>query len=190
MSHPTFESPESPMRIGSDPADKPVDLLAPVTPAEVSAASASPLEQLKAALAAPAAKERLKLRVPTRPGVGLIFDPNFEDTQRKAWRARATKKRRGEDDVDEMLFASLILANTNVAVTFNDVEAHDDEGTPLTFRHKQLWDFVGTSSPQECIKRLFANDPHVLLASGEVMLAAGFDDDLRESSVDPTTATE
>jgi hypothetical protein len=177
---------ESTFRVGDEPDSLAVDeMFAPPTPDEV--ASLPPLEALRQALAAPVERDPLTLRVPTRPGVTLRFVPNIDDERRRAWQARATKKsrRQGKDDeLNEMLFASLVLANTHVATCFGGVDAHDEEDGPLTFAHRQLWDMVGATDPQSCIRKLFANDAHVLIASGEVLLASGFEDDLEES--DPT----
>lgn len=176
---------ESTFRVGDEPDDKLAvdvdDLFAPPTSEETSGLSA--LESLRQALAAPVERAPLTLRVPTRPGVTLRFIPNIDDERRKSWQNRATKKsrRQGKDDeVNEMLFAQLVLANTHVATCFGGVDAHDDTDAPLTFAHRQLWDMVGATDPQSCIRKLFANDAHVLIASGEVLLASGFEDDLED----------
>lgn len=181
---------ETSIRIGDAPESlraEPVDLLAPPTAEETK--SESPLEGLRKALATPVVVEPVTLRVPARPGVTLRFRPDIDDDKRKAWQKRATKKRRGPggaEETDELMFAMLVVANTNVAVCFNGVDAHDEEDTPLTFAHRQLWDMVEARNPQECIRKLWANDPHILLASGEILMAAGFDDDLEAE--DPTSA--
>lgn len=175
------------IRIGDDPTTlrQGVDLFAPPTSEERS--STNPLEELRAALSAPVETPTTTLRVPSRPGVTLRFRCDIDADKRKAWQRRSTSKSRrggaGRDEVDEMLFAMLVLANTHEAVQFNGVDAHDEEDTPLTFAHAQLWDMVGARDPQDCIRKLFANDAHVLLASGDVLIASGFDDDL---DADPT----
>lgn len=165
---------------------RPDEMFAPPTPDET--AGASPLEQLERALAEPVEIETKTLRVPARPGVTLRFLPDVDDDKRKAWQKRATKKSRRpgrEDEVDEMLFACLVLANTHQAISFNGVDAHSEADEPITFAHPKLWNMVGAQDPADCIRKLFAVDAHVLLASGEVLLAAGFDDDLE--TADPTT---
>ncbi len=162
-------------------------MLAPPSAAET--AGVSPLEQLRKALAAPVVSEPVTLLVPGRPGVTLRFATGISEEQRKAWQKRATKKSRRpgrEDETDEMMFASLVLANTHVAIAFGGLDAHDADDTPLTFAMPALWEMVGAVDPQSCIRALFGNDAHVLLASGEVLLASGFDDDLE---ADPTTAS-
>lgn len=177
-----FHSAESPIRIGDD-ADA---IFAPPTDDE--RRSVSPLEGLRDALTGPVQTEPIVLRVPGRPGVTIRCHTSMSQEQRKAWQKRSTKKARGKDpEVDEMLFAQLVLANTCEAVLFNGAEALDEEGTPLTFAHKQLWDMVNAAEPSQSIRNLFGVDAHVLLASGEVLLASGFDDDLSDES-DPTEA--
>jgi len=176
------ESHPEALRVGADPAD---ELFAPPTSAET--ASVSPMEGLRNALSAPAVLEPVTLRVPARPGVKVRFHTRMTQEQRKAWQARSKKKRRGlgqEAEVDEMMFAQLVVANTCEAILFNDIDAHDSEGTPLTFAHRQLWDMVGADDPQSAIRAFYAVDAHILLASGEILLASGFDDDM--STEDPT----
>lgn len=178
------------MRIGAEPtATRDDDLFAPVTVEEANADAVSALDGLRAALAAPADTPPITIRVPARPGVTIRCHTRMTQEQRKAWQARAkTKKRRGEDEVDEMLFAQLVLANTCEAISFNGIDAHDAEDTPLTFRHKQLWDMVNAPDAPSAIRALFAVDAHVLLASGEVLLASGFDDNLNDGE-GPTRAS-
>jgi hypothetical protein len=179
------------IRIGDDDAAVSLradDVFSPPTPGEV--AGPSPLEQLRKALAAPVAAKPLTLRVPERPGVTLRFSTGITQEQRTAWQKRSTKKSRRqnrEDEVDEMNFACLVLANTNEAIAFGGVDAHDRDDTPLTFAMPALWEMVSAADPVSAIRNLFGNDAHVLLASGEVLLASGFDDDLEET--DPTTAS-
>lgn len=162
------------------------EVFAPPAPAE---AGASPLEQLRKALAVPVQQEPITLRVPGRPNVTLRFSTELSNEQRKAWQNRATKKSRRqgrEDEVDEMLFACLVLANQNEAIAFGGVDAYDSDNNPLTFASPQVWEMVGAADPQGAIRALFGVDAHVLLASGEVLMSAGFDDDLE---ADPTTAS-
>lgn len=180
---------ESPIRIGDDDdlSSAAVDLFAPTTPEEVALTEESALDALRAALAAPVEDDPCIVKVLERPGVSVRFHTRMIQEDRKAWQARATKKKRGRDDeVNEMLYSCLILANTCEAVLFKGVEAHDSEGTPLTFAHRQLWEMVGAVNPQEAIRKLFVKDAHVLLASGEVLIASGFDDDVSSEGGDPT----
>lgn len=181
---------ETPIRVGSVPGldgdgDGPVDLFAP--PAADETAFESPLDGLRAALAAPPESEPVTLRVPARKGVTIRCHTRMTQEQRKAWqgRARVKSRRRGNDEVDEMLFAQLVIANTCEAILFNGIDAHDSNDRPLTFASRELWDMVGAAEPSNAIRRLFGNDAHVLLASGEILLASGFDDELAEG---PTTA--
>lgn len=181
---------ESPLRIGADfeadvTAAHPEVFGAPTT---VETASVSPLEGLRGALAAPVITEPVTLRVPSRPGVTIRCHTGMSQEDRKAWQNRSKKKVRGigkEPEVDEMKFACLVIANTCEAVSFNGVDAHDSEDTPLNFRHRQLWDMVGARDPEAAIRALFGVDAHVLLASGEILMSSGFDDDLTEDT-DPT----
>lgn len=181
------DSPATLSDVDGDPVVR-SPLYDPPTVAETS--EASPLEQLRGALAAPVERELLRLRVPTRPGVTLLFDPTFTNDQRKAWQKRATKKSRRPDrpdETDEMLFSCLVIANTHRGVEFRGIEAHTPTGNPLTFAHSQLHEMVSAADPEDAIRKLFANDAHVLLASGEILVAAGFDDDLE--AADPTSAS-
>ena len=176
------------IRIGDDDAGEEAGgIFAPPTEAE-RASGGNVLESLRKALQEPVVTEPKLIRVPGRPGVSIRCHTRMTQDERKAWQRRATKKRRGigqEPEVDEMQFAELVIANTCEAILFNGVEAHDAEDTPLTFRHRQLWEMVGANDPALAIRNLFGVDAHVLLASGEVLLASGFDDELSDED-DPT----
>lgn len=182
---------ESTIRVGAEPkpgkAQEALDVFEPPKPSE---RGLSPIEQLRAALAAPAKSEPITLKVPSRPGVTIRYSTVLTQEQRKAWQQRATKKSRRqgrEDEVDEMLFTCLVLANQMEAIQFDGIDAHDPKtDEPLTFAQPALWEMVGAENPQECIRKLYANDAHVLTTGGEVLLASGFDDDL---DTDPTTAS-
>ena len=163
-----------------------IDLFDPPTVEELS--DKSPMQALIEALEEPAEEVELtQIRVPRRRGVHLLFDSSKINAEnRKAWQKRSTKRNRRavqETEVDDFLFSCLVLANTHVGTAINGREAFDAEGTPLTFAHKQLWDMVKARDPQECIQKIFMNDQHVSGAAGEVLLSAGFDDDL---AADPT----
>lgn len=179
----TFTPPQSDAPLQQTPK---VDLYDPPTATEM--AGKSPMQQLQESLSEPAITvDAKRIRVPSRRGVELEFDPaRINSDNRKAWQKRATKKSRRqnvEDEVDDFLFSCLVLANTHIGTLINGREAYDSEGTPLTFAHAELWGMVSADDPQECIRNLFANDQHVSIASGDVLLAAGFDDDL---TADPT----
>lgn len=176
---------ETPFRVGAGPeslAEPHDDLFAEPTVEE--RASVSPMEGLRSALAEPTVSEPITLRVPKRPGVKIRCRTDVVDhDKRKAWQNKAKRKQRGigrEPEVDELHFAMLVVANTCEAVQFNGLDAYDEEGTPLTFRHAQLWEMLGARDPQEAIRKFFDNDQHIILASGEVLLASGFDDDLSD----------
>ncbi len=148
----------------------------------------SPLELLRQTLQRPVERELLKLRVPARAGVTVRYAADFDHDKRKAWQKRATNKSRRpgrDDEVDEMLFALIVLANCCRAIEFNGVEAHDAEDRPLTFASPALWEMVGASDPQDAIRAFYGVDAHILTTAGEIMLAAGFDDDM-EAEGDPT----
>lgn len=180
-------------RIGSTPEadDLPTDgPFRDVDPDEKAAARAvvSPLEALRLQLAEPVVTEPVKLKVPGRPGIVCEFRTNMEDDDRKAWQKRATKRRRGrEDEIDDMYYSSLILANTHIGTYMDGVEVRDEEGTAVTFRHRMLHTMVGANEPMEAIRKFYGIDAHVLIASGEVLLASGFDDDM---TADPTDEPE
>lgn len=176
-------------RVGDEPTS--TDLFAPPTEEEKGDGMVSALEGLRAALSAPVESPPITIRVPGRPGVTIRCHTRMSQEERKAWQARSKAKKRrgaGADEVDEMLFAQLVIANTCEAIAFNGTDAHDEEGTPLNFRHRQVWDMVGASDAPTAIRLLFGVDAHVLLASGEVLLASGFDDELNDGE-GPTRAS-
>lgn len=180
---------EQPMRIDSGvrpDENTPVDLYAPPTEQD---RGPSPLEALAQALQRPVTHKNVELRVPSRPGVTVFYSTELSQEQRKSWQNRATKKSRRPDrpdETDEMLFTCLVLANQCRGIAFGGTAAHDENDEPLTFAMPKLWQMVNATDPQDCIRKLYANDAHVLTSGGEVLLAAGFDDEVQ---ADPTTAS-
>jgi hypothetical protein len=182
---------ESPLRIGDEPTPEP-GVFDPPTPAETRS-DVSALEALREKLQAPVETEPVVINVPGRPGITIRCHTRMTQEERKAWQKRSEdrktdRRRRGQDSpIDEMKFACLVLANTCEAILVEGEEALDDNsGAPLTFASRQLWDMVGAAEPSRAIRNLFGIDAHVLIASGEVILASGFDDDL-EVEEGPTT---
>lgn len=186
-------------------ADEPItigmpDPFADVTDTELAGtrtAGASPLEQLQAELAKPAERvELLRKRIPLRPSVALVLDPNLVTSEiRQVWvdrakrrsgnRAQRRSRMTGDDTpVDPFLFACLALAHTNVGVTLNGTDVPD-----LTLKDERLWGMVGAVDPEAAIRKLFGNDQHVEGMAGEVILASGIDDELEDEGVGPTRAS-
>lgn len=197
MTEPTTQ----PVRIGGEPMFRdPVRVLdavpgdpvfAPPTADEVGPAP-SITSQLQQALAAPTRRPDVVLEVKERPGVGIRFDCNISDEQRKAWQRRATSKKGGrggnEGTLDEMLFSAIVVANQARAILFGGEEAPAVDGHPLTFTLRELWDMVGAADAVTAVRALYGNDAHVMGTAGEIALRAGFDDTIEEAE-DPTTAS-
>lgn len=181
---------ETPLRVGTpgqlgQPGSLVADdLTRPLSADESTGKSA--LEALRETLATPVQKPPVRLRVPARDDITVAFRTNMSQEERKAWQARATKKKRGREEIDDMHYALLVLANTCVGIFVGGVQAHDADDQPLTFAHKQVWEMVGGTDTASTIRAFYGVDAHVLMSSGEVMLSSGFDDDVDTDEGGPT----
>lgn len=163
--------------------------------AEDRQALGSPLDQLRASMAQePDVEEFVTLKVTARPGVSVKYSTDLDNETIEMWRraSRRKKARPGQDaETDELKFACLVLAGQCKGVLTNGQEVFDDDGRPLTFASPLLWDMVGAAGqqmdPMTVIRKFYVRDAHVSLTSGEILLDAGFGDEVERES--PTTAS-
>lgn len=130
-------------------------------------------DDLLAAVAAPVRLDPIALRVVTRPGVSVLFDPNIEQPLVQLWRKKAADKR-DPDGINSLQFAVTVIANQAMQVYMNGKAVTGRDGKPLNFRHQEWLDMLGTPSAKEAIKRLYGPDTHVLAVVNRIMEEAGY----------------
>lgn len=126
------------------------------------------LDELKAALGKPVQKEPLKLKVPKRPEISLVFDPTFEFEQYQAWVKRVTPKK--NENPDMLRLALIVLSHTSQALVFkgrhlgyklSSSEVHEMLGVPI-------------GSTAIAIRKMFGSDGHVIQVMQKIIIAAGY----------------
>lgn len=139
------------------------------------------LQELEAELGGDAEIKPLRLTVPNRPKLKLVFSPNFDFPTYQAWTKRAEDKK--TKDTDLALLSVIVISNTNIGITLNDQEVETD-GTPWTVARPEVHQFLkspigGTSA---AIRKLYGSDGHMIQAARMVIEAAGYtlDGDVQE----------
>lgn len=144
----------------------------------------SPLDELRDELADLEDEAPTRVPILKRPGWVALFAPNLEANLLGRWR-KASADRSMPDGVDELALAQRVLANLNVGLERNGEELLT-EGQPMTVRSPAFLELIGEDRPMPAVRKLFANDGHVLAAATEVVRSAGYGDDLGAAAADPT----
>lgn len=153
------------------------DLLDGLDP-DVDAPASTALDDLRADLQRDVTGQEIQLVVPLRTGWTIRCNVDVESGQLNAWRKRC-QDRAMPDGIDDLKFASIVLAAKTTAILKNGVEAHDEHGEPLTFKHKMLWEMTGTTRAVDAVRAVFSRDAHVITAAFEVLREAGYGEDLQ-----------
>jgi hypothetical protein len=175
-----FDGPEAPT--GAAPATD-ADLRPP-TPAELDGTTA--LDLLRGAVSKAVRLEPAILRVPSRPGVSIEYDPNIEDSLLTAWRKRSIYED-PRDGINALKLASIVLASQCIGFLINGTRVNSG-GHPLTFASQEVWQMVtpAAASSPEAVIRLYGVDAHVIQTGEEVLRAAGYGGLIEREDRDPT----
>jgi hypothetical protein len=138
-------------------------------------------QMLRKELSTPVENEPLVLKVPSRKNVSIRFSTAIEFDLLQKW-LKASSKR---GVTDQLLFAQQVISNQCEAVLFGDVEATDDEGTSLTFAHKELRDMLGARDVKDAIRKMYVKDGHIIGTSQRVAEAAGYSEEDMEEGGNP-----
>lgn len=143
---------------------------------------------LERALAAAVVKEPVRLQVPSRPGVSIMFSADLSLEQLDRWRKPCKLKRDGFDNIK---YACIILGNTSLGFYANDEEVLTADGKPMTLTGADIHRMLGvdaildrTSRNIEAVKKLYGYDGYVVAAMAAVIENAGFDPDTYDMSTD------
>lgn len=136
----------------------------------------------------------ITLDIPKRPGMAIRFDTNIDSAELDLWRKQSAPggnrgQRRGNDtgEVDGMKMSALCVFNKAEAflVDGEDVVIPGTDGQTLTFHDQTILKKIlgiTAATNTELVRKVFANDAHVMAAGGQVMEAAGYGDELPEAS--------
>ena len=95
-------------------------------------------------------------------------------------RAEMNKKEAGLADASILALCCLEIRRLGELVA-------DDEGNPLTFRDKQLQEWVGAPSSRDAVRTLYGSDGYVTTVANRLLEEAGYGKDDEVLVEDPTS---
>jgi hypothetical protein len=95
-------------------------------------------------------------------------------------RAEMNKKEAGLADASILALCCMEIKRLGELVA-------DDEGNPLTFRDKQLQDWVGATSSRDAVRALYGSDGYVTTVANRLLEEAGYGKDDEVLVEDPTS---
>jgi hypothetical protein len=95
-------------------------------------------------------------------------------------RAEMNKKEAGLADASILALCCMEIRRLGELVA-------DDEGNPLTFRDKQLQEWVGATSSRDAVRALYGSDGYVTTVANRLLEEAGYGKDDEVLVEDPTS---
>lgn len=128
-------------------------------------------------------KPPLVLEVAGRPGWSIEYDVNIDEPQLRVWETRATSGRRGQEKIDTLVFACILVANCAQRILRGELPLIGDDQRPLLFGHRRLQQMYGVDSARGAVRKLLG-DPGADSHADAILAAAGYGE--RARAVDPT----
>lgn len=151
---------------------------------DVTAADPSDLlAQAEAAMSAPLTKPLLTLEVEGRPGFTVTYDVNIPEPQLRVYEERARVGRKGQEKLDSLAFACILVANCAKEIRFQGTVVEDAPGRPRLFGSKAMHRLYRVDGARQAVRR-FLGDPGADAHADAIMAKAGYGERARE--VDPT----
>jgi hypothetical protein len=162
----------------------PVRQFSAVDPELVSGPPTTALDELRTELASEVATPPETLVVPGRAGYTVRYSTELAHEQLQAWR-KTSRDKSSPDGLDELRWASIVLANQCECVVRHGVDVELD-GRPATFQHEGFRALLGEGAERAtaAVRRFYGRDADVIAAALAVIRAAGYGD---EADADPTT---
>ena len=179
----------TPRRIGADPTEAYGDT--PYEPEDDDATFAPPkagelpnmLDELRKVVNEDVIKDPITIPVRSRRDVAIRYNTNLDADIMQAWVRRSTDKR-GNQDV--MRLCRMAIANQAEQIIFKNVDAFDNDGEPLNFRSRTLFDMVGALDAQSAVNKFFGDDALVITTGTALIDACGYGENI-DDLMDPTT---
>jgi hypothetical protein len=152
------------------------------------------MSDLREALATSVEVEDIRLDVPKRPNVRMVFRPVIDFDQLKLWTKRAKESNRKDAPVDQKKLSSMILIETCVGMDFKlrdgswRESVNGADNRPLTFKSREVHEMMGTTigGNYHAVEKMYGSDGHLMYVAKIVMEAAGYADfDLEAGESDP-----
>lgn len=148
---------------------------------------ASVYEDLRSELSKKVDVEHLRLVVPQRPNIEVAFEPDIEFDLLRMFMKKATVGQGKKKEFDPLRFAYQVMTHTMRGLYVNGKEATEN-GDPVTFGSPGVMQMLGSSSPQQTIRKLYGKDGHIISTSQRVLEEAGYGDfDIEEGDEGLTT---
>jgi hypothetical protein len=143
------------------------------TPGAATLSSESPYDLLRARVQSRVAPRPVECVVPRLDGCTVLYSIDFEWEQLQAWRMAARDPETGVPD--PMRVALTVMTNTCREIRFNGrtVRLH---GEPRRFHHDDIQEMLGAVGTADAVRKLYANDAHVLITGEKIVAAAGYGD--------------
>jgi len=187
----TFDLTESQERGEDRPqiaAPEPGDALRADPGEGLSGAGSSPYDMLRAKVQARIAPKPVEYVVPRLEGCSVVYSVDFDWEQLKEWRAAARDPETGIPD--PMSVALTVMSHTCREIRFHGqpVRLH---GEVRRFYHDDIQDMLQAAGTADAIRKLYANDAHVLITGEKIVAAAGYGDvvAVRREEADPTSGS-
>lgn len=145
--------------------------------------SSNVLDDLRNSLSAPVGTKETVLKVPQRPNIEMVFDPDIEFDLLRAWMRSASNNKKQQ--FNPLVFAFAVISKTNVGVRISGKQAYDEEGTALTVVHAQFREMLGAHDTASAIRKLYGLDGHIISTGQKIVEDAGYDDVDLEAGNDP-----
>jgi hypothetical protein len=135
-------------------------------------------------------KDVITLKVPGRPRMKLMFDPNFSYDDFQAWTRKSLKGKGDNRYTDFLNLSRIVLSRTNVGVLYDGVEVPGSNGDCMVITEEAFHKHAGAplGGTAAAIKKVYGNDADIIRAMKRIVEAAGFsidDDDLEDDSDGP-----
>lgn len=144
-------------------------------------------DQVRAELSKPVnVAETYTLKVRGRD-LSLRVKSDLPLEQLEKWR-KASAKRRGSDQADTIQLSTYVIAGQTKCLIVDGVDATDDHGDFLSFRHKDVQEALGALDYAGAVKNFCGTDAEILRLSGEILEKCGYgeyDEDDLEDGEDP-----
>lgn len=117
-----------------------------------------------------------------REGWAVTYSTAIDaEKQLKPWR-KAARGKKGE--LDEIRFATIVLANLCIGVSKGGVPVRGEDGELLTFRHPDMRALYGVGKAGEAARAFYGNDPYMAATLDALLREAGVGEEVEP--VDPT----
>jgi hypothetical protein len=143
------------------------------SPGAALSSSDSPYDLLRARVQSRTAPKPVEYEVPRLDGCSVLYDVSFEWEQLQAWRMAARDPETGIPD--PMRVALTVMTNSCRAIRFNGKTVRLN-GEPRRFHHDDIQDMLGAAGTADAVRKLYANDAHVLITGEKIVAAAGYGD--------------